>query len=161
MTEEELLELRKRRTFKKFSYRGKDLDSLCDMSMPELVELLPARIRRKFFRMGQISRDSPKVQVRNWRKFDLFCAKLRKAKAAAPAGEKPAPVRTYLRNAVILPEMVGCIIHVYNGKVFFVVEVKPEMIGRYLGEFSITYKPTLHGRPGLGIQNAGRFIPHH
>jgi small subunit ribosomal protein S15e len=33
------------------------------------------------------------------------------------------------------------------------------MIGHYLGEFSICYKPTLHGRPGLGATHSSRFIP--
>ncbi len=50
---------------------------------------------------------------------------------------------------------------IYNGKVFNVVEVRPEMIGLYLAEFSITYKPTLHGRPGLGATHSSRFIPIH
>lgn len=31
--------------------------------------------------------------------------------------------------------------------------------GKYLAEFSITYKPTLHGRPGLGATHSSRFIP--
>ena len=32
--------------------------------------------------------------------------------------EKPDVVKTHLRNMVVLPEMVGSIIGVYNGKVF-------------------------------------------
>ena len=36
-----------RRTFRKFSYRGVDLDQLLDMSTDELVELFPARARRR------------------------------------------------------------------------------------------------------------------
>ena len=44
-------------------------------------------------------------------------------KAAGPL-ERPTPVKTHLRNMVILPEMVGSIIGVYNGKVFTPVEVK-------------------------------------
>ena len=39
------------------------------------------------------------------------------------------------------------------------VEIKPEMIGHYLGEFSITYKPVKHGRPGIGATHSSRFIP--
>ena len=80
-------------------------------------------------------------------------------KKAAPEGEKPAPIKTHLRNMVIIPEMIGSVIGVYNGKVFLPVEVKAEMIGHYLGEFSICYKPTLHGRPGLGATHSSRFIP--
>lgn len=44
--------------------------------------------------------------------------KLRKAKKEASAGEKPEPVRTHLRNMIIVPEMIGSIIGVYNGKTF-------------------------------------------
>ncbi|KAJ6719478.1 RIBOSOMAL PROTEIN S19P FAMILY MEMBER [Salix purpurea] len=68
-------------------------------------------------------------------------------KREAPAGEKPEPVRTHLRNMIIVPEMIGSIIGVYNGKTFNQVEIKPEMIGHYLAEFSISYKPVKHGRP--------------
>jgi small subunit ribosomal protein S15e len=73
--------------------------------------------------------------------------------------EKPATVRTHLRNMPVLPEMVGAMVAVYSGKVFNVVEIRPEMIGKYLAEFSISYKPTLHGRPGLGATHSSRFIP--
>lgn len=38
------------------------------------------------------------------------------------------------------------ILTIQNGKSFTTVEVKPEMTGHYLGEFSITYKPVGHGR---------------
>ncbi|KAK8486431.1 hypothetical protein V6N11_047270 [Hibiscus sabdariffa] len=38
------------RTFKKFSFRGVDLDALLDMSTDELVKLFPARARRRFQR---------------------------------------------------------------------------------------------------------------
>jgi small subunit ribosomal protein S15e len=33
------------------------------------------------------------------------------------------------------------------------------MIGHYLAEFSISYKPVGHGRPGIGSTNSSRFIP--
>ena len=51
---------------------------------------------------------------------------------------------------IVVPEMIGSVIGVYNGKSFNQVEVKPDMVGSYLGEYSITYKPTTHGRPGIG-----------
>ena len=43
-------ELKKKRTFRKFTYRGVDLDQLLDMNNEQLTELLPCRIRRKFGR---------------------------------------------------------------------------------------------------------------
>ena len=42
--------------------------------------------------------------------------------------------------------MVGNIIQVYNGRVFLNVEIKFDMIGRYLGELAITQKRCLHGK---------------
>lgn len=38
----------KKRTFKKFSFRGVDLDALLDMSTDELVKLFGARARRRY-----------------------------------------------------------------------------------------------------------------
>ncbi|XP_022016584.1 40S ribosomal protein S15-4 [Helianthus annuus] len=40
----------KKRTFKKFSFRGVDLDALLDMSTDELVKLFTARARRRLQR---------------------------------------------------------------------------------------------------------------
>ncbi|KAH7543268.1 hypothetical protein FEM48_Zijuj02G0166400 [Ziziphus jujuba var. spinosa] len=138
--------LPKKRTFKKFSFRGVDLDALLDMSTDELVKLFTARARRRFQRGLK-------------RKPMALIKKLRKAKREAPPGEKPEPVRTHLRNMIIVPEMIGSIIGVYNGKTFNQVEIKPEMIGHYLAEFSISYKPVKHGRPGIGATHSSRFIP--
>ncbi|MEJ1273772.1 hypothetical protein NN561_004644 [Cricetulus griseus] len=73
--------------------------------------------------------------------------------------EKPEVVKTHLRDMIILPETVGSMVSVYNGKTFNQVEIKPEMIGHYLGEFSITYKPVKLGRPGIGATHSSRFIP--
>merc|ERR1712073_267670 len=144
--EQKAAELKKRRTFRKFTYRGVDLDQLLDMSNEQLTELFPCRMRRKFNRGLK-------------RKPMALIKKLRKQKGECPANEKPDVVKTHLRNMVIMPEMTGSIVGVYNGKTFNQVEIKPEMIGHYLGEFSITYKPVKHGRPGIGATHSSRFIP--
>merc|ERR1711972_1014260 len=126
--EQKAAELKKRRTFRKFTYRGVDLDQLLDMSNEQLVELFPARQRRRFRRGLK-------------RKHMALLKRLRKAKKECPALEKPAVIKTHLRNMIIVPEMVGSMVGVYNGKTFNQVEIKPEMISHYLAEFSITYKP--------------------
>ena len=41
---------------------------------------------------------------------------------------------------IIVPEMIGSQVAVYNGKVFNLILVTADMIGQYLGEFSITYR---------------------
>ncbi|XP_057778089.1 40S ribosomal protein S15-3-like [Salvia miltiorrhiza] len=85
--------------------------------------------------------------------------KLHKAKCEAPASEKPALVRTHLRNMIIVPEMIRSVLGVYSGKTFNLVEIKPEMIGHYLAEFSISCKLIEHGRPVIGATHSSRFIP--
>ena len=93
------------------------------------------------------------------RKPMALIKKLRKAKRTCVEGEKPDVVRTHLRNMIVTPEMVGSVVGIYNGKTFNQVELKAEMIGHYLGEFSISYKPVKHGRPGIGATHSSRFIP--
>ncbi|EFO26763.2 30S ribosomal protein S19 [Loa loa] len=139
-------ELKKKRTFKKFTYRGVDLDQLLDLNRDQLAKLLPCRARRRLARGLK-------------RKHLAFLNRLRKAKKEASMHEKPATIKTHLRDMIVLPEMVGSVVGVYNGKVFNQVEIKPEMIGYYLGEFAITYKPVKHGRPGIGATHSSRFIP--
>ena len=138
--------LKKKRAFRKFTYRGVDLDQLLDMPNNQLVELIHSRARRRFNRGLK-------------RKSMALIKKLRKAKKEAPPMEKPAIVKTHLRNMIVVPEMIGSIIGIYNGKTFNQVEIKAEMIGHYLGEFSLSYKPVKHGRPGIGATHSSRFIP--
>merc|ERR1711937_604907 len=113
-----------------------------------LTELLGCRARRHFNRGIK-------------RREENFLKRLRKAKKAmtGEVGEKPACVKTHVRNVVIIPEMVGSVVGIYNGKVFNQGEIKPEMIGYYIGEFSMSYKPVRHGRPGIGATHSSRFIP--
>jgi len=136
----------KRRTFRKFNYRGVDLAQLLDMSNEKLTEIVHCRARRRFTRGLK-------------RKPLGLVKKLRKAKKECVPGEKPAPVKTHLRDMIILPEMVGSVVGIYNGKTFNQVEIKPEMIGHYLAEFSISYKPVKHGRPGIGATHSSKFVP--
>ena len=146
MDEEKVTELRKKRQFRKFTFRGVELDALLDLTNDELMELVCARARR---RMSRGLKRKPMALIK----------RLRQAKKEAPPGEKPRGVKTHLRNMIIVPEMIGSIVGIYNGKMFCGVEMKPEMVGMYLGEFAITYKPVRHGRPGVSAAHQTRFIP--
>ncbi|ETN59710.1 40S ribosomal protein S15 [Anopheles aquasalis] len=137
---------KKKRTFRKFTYRGVDLDQLLDMKQEALMDLMHSRAKRRFKRGLR-------------RKPQALIKKLRKAKKETPPNEKPACVKTHLRNMIIVPEMVGSTVGIYNGKTFNQTEIRPDMIGHYLGEFSMTYKPVKHGRPGIGATHSSRFIP--
>ena len=138
--------LKKKRTFRKFTFRGVDLDALLDLTSEQLMDLVHARARRRFSRGLK-------------RKPMALIKKLRKAKKDCGPYDKPDVVKTHLRNMIIVPEMIGSIVGVHNGKVFTSVEVKADMVGHYLGEFSISYKPVRHGRPGIGATSSSKFVP--
>merc|ERR1712027_2994 len=140
-------QVKKRRTFKKFSYRGIDLDDLLNMSTEEFTNMTNSRHRRSLRRGLK-------------KKHSNLIAKLNKEKLAVQGTmERPKPVKTHLRDIMILPQMVGNIIGIYNGKQMLGVEIKAEMVGTYTGGYGITYKPVRHGRPGIGSTHSSRFIP--
>lgn len=62
------------------------------------------------------------------RKQHSLLKRLRKAKKEAPPMEKPEVVKTHLRDMIILPEMVGSMVGVYNGKTFNQVEIKVRIV---------------------------------
>ena len=130
---------------KEFTYRGHSLTSLIGMSMDEFINLLPSRQRRSLQR-GL----TPEQRI--------LLEKLREAKEAQKQG-KEVNLKTHVRDLIVLPEMVGVKIHVHNGKEFVAVEIKPEMIGHYLGEFAITNKPVRHGTPGIGASRSSMYVP--
>jgi small subunit ribosomal protein S19 len=74
-------------------------------------------------------------------------------------GKDTKPLKTHCRDMVILPEMVGLTLLVHSGKEFTSVDVRPEMIGHYLGEFVITNKKVLHGTPGIGASRSSMYVP--
>ncbi|MEM3622188.1 MAG: 30S ribosomal protein S19 [Candidatus Bathyarchaeia archaeon] len=130
---------------KEFTYRGYTLNQLQNLSMDEFINLLPSRQRRSFQRgLTQEQR--------------ILLEKIREAKEALRKGGS-VKVKTHVRDMIILPEMVGITIFVHNGKEFVAVEIKPEMIGHYLGEFAITNKPVKHGTPGIGASRSSMYVP--
>ncbi len=66
---------------------------------------------------------------------------LEKIKKAKP-GEI---IKTWSRDCIISPEMIGFTFGVHNGKEFITVKVTEEMVGHRLGEFSPTTKFFRHG----------------
>ncbi|KAK9759714.1 ribosomal protein S15, partial [Basidiobolus ranarum] len=50
MADQQSAEIKKKRTFRKYSYRGVDLDQLLDLSSEQFMELVHCRARRKFNR---------------------------------------------------------------------------------------------------------------
>ncbi|MEA2037848.1 MAG: 30S ribosomal protein S19 [Nanoarchaeota archaeon] len=112
---------------KEFTYRGKTLKELQDLSLNEFIELIPARQRRS---LNRGFTDEQKKLVGKLSKKDN--------------------VKTHVRDLVILPQMVGRTILVHNGKTYTKVFIDQEMIGHVLGELSLTRNRVAHSSPGVG-----------
>jgi small subunit ribosomal protein S19 len=56
----------------------------------------------------------------------------------AVASNSKRPIKTWSRRSMILPEMVGLTIAVYNGRQHVPVLVTENMVGHKLGEFALT-----------------------
>jgi small subunit ribosomal protein S19 len=122
---------------KEFTYRGHTMEELLKLPFAEIIELLPARARRTYIRGLNSEQES-------------FVRRLRASVKA---------VRTHRREIPIIPEFVGKTVHVYNGKEFSPVEIKPEMIGHALGEFAMTRKSVKHSGLGVGATRSSKFMP--
>ena len=129
-------EVRRKR---EFTLRGKTLPELLQLDLAGLAKLLPARQRRS------IRRGFNEDQRR-------FLEKL---------GEGPSdkPIRTHCRDVIVLPQHVGRRVAVHNGREYKEIEVRPEMIGHYYGEFSLTRKFEKHSGPGVGATRSSKFMP--
>lgn len=115
---------------KQFTYRGKTVQELKELSTREFAKLLRARERRNV--------------LRNFQRIESF---LQRAKDKENKGKR---IRTHLRDIVIVPEMVGKTINVYNGRDFTPVEIVNEMLGHKLGEFAMSRKKATHTKAGVG-----------
>jgi small subunit ribosomal protein S19 len=127
---------------KEFTLRGYTLDQLQKMSIYDLAPLLNARARRTLKR--GLSPENKKLleKIEKYKKLGINKV-----------------IRTHRRDMIVLPSMVGMKIAVHNGKEFVEVEITPEMIGHYLGEFAMTNRIVKHSRPGKGATRSSKFLP--
>jgi len=116
---------------KKFYYKGKSLEELQKMELKDFVKLLPARQRRSLIR-GLT--DQQKILLK----------KIKQAK------QTKKEVKTHVRDMIVLPEMIGAKILVHAGREWVPVVITEEMLGHYLGEFTLTRKKVTHSAPGIG-----------
>lgn len=121
---------------KEFTFYGKSEEELKNMSIEDFTKLIPARQRRSFKR--GLNEEKKKL-----------LEKLRKSQN---------PVKTHLRDMIIVPEMIGKRILVHNGKSFEEVNVNIEMLGRYLGEFVMTRNKVAHSAPGVGATKSSAAV---
>ncbi len=126
--------------------RGYTLDQLKSMSIEEFAQkVADSRTRRTLLRRLKIGFPP------EWENFYKKCY-------LQLQGKYKKTVKTHAREIVILPSIVGAKVGVYNGKEFVEFEIKPEMIGRRLGEFVYTTKKVQHSAPGIGASKSSKFM---
>jgi small subunit ribosomal protein S19 len=120
------MEIRK----KEFTYRGKTLEELKALDVREFAKFLSSRKKRTVLRQFQ--------EIENF------------IKRAKNKEGKNKRIKTHARSLVIVPELVGLKIQVYNGHQFVPIEIIVEMLGHRLGEFALTRSKVAHTKAGVG-----------
>ena len=132
------------RVKKEFTYRGYTMEELSQMELwpsegsdNSIIELLPSRARRSIGRGMSVENEHFLDRVRR---------------------NSSITVRTHRRDMPILPEFVGRRIAIHNGQHFIELDVKPEMIGHYLGEFALSRRNVAHSGPGVGATRSSKHV---
>ncbi len=122
---------------KEFLFRGKTIIELQEMDLDEFTELLPARAKRSVLR-GMVQKN------------ERFFRHLKKDDRV---------IKTHAREIIILPNMVGKKISVYDGRKFVELTITVEMLGHTLGEFALTRSAAKHTGVGVGATRSSKYMP--
>jgi len=121
---------------KEFTFKGKTIAELQRMSIDEFAQIAPSRARRTL----KHGFSGPQK---------VLLEKLKK-------GNKVP--ETHCRDMIVIPDMLNKTVKVHNGKDFIPVIIQPEMLGHYLGEFSMTRRRVAHSAPGIGATRSSAAI---
>ena len=124
---------------KEFTYHGLSKEELDNTPNEKLFKFFTARARRSLTR--GINDDKRKL-----------------IKEMKDKNHKN-PIKTHLRDLIILPYMIGKTVHVFSGKEFVPIIITIQMVGHYLGEYVITNKRVNHGAPGVGASRSSLYVP--
>ncbi len=127
---------------KEFLYRGIPKEELENMSLEKLFQIFNSRQRRSLTRGITDGKRKLIEEIKS-----------------AKAGKLKNPIKTHVRDLIVLPYMVGITVNVFSGKEFQPVTMATEMIGHYLGEYVITNKRVSHGAPGVGASRSSLYVP--
>ena len=117
-------------TKKAFTYRGKTIEELKTLDVREFAKYLKSRQKR--------------AALRQFQDIENFVSRAQKKVG------KSKQIKTHKRDLIIVPQLVGIKIQIYNGHEFVPVEIMKEMIGHRLGEFAPTRSKVKHGGAGIG-----------
>lgn len=108
-------------------FRGYTEDEIVKLDFESFLKLIPSRERRTLKRGLSHSQ-----------------------KRLLETLQKKSSAKTQSRDMIILPEMLGKMVSVHNGKQYVDVRVEIEMLGGRLGEYAVTRRRVSHQAPGIG-----------
>ncbi len=114
---------------KELKFKGKNLEELKKLDVREFAKLLGSRQRR--------------TVLRNFQDHENF---VKNAQEKIAKGKRS--VKTHKRYLVVVPELIGTRIQVYNGKEFIPTDITLEMLGHKFGEFAPTRVRAKHNKDG-------------
>lgn len=119
---------------------GKQPEEFRSMTLEQYLKLVRSGERRTIRRMGM--------------QYKALAAAVEEERKGGGTG----PIRTRVREAVILPSWLGMRIGVHNGKEYKELLIKTEMLGHRLGEYSFTTKHVQHSAPGIRATRGSKFL---
>jgi small subunit ribosomal protein S19 len=122
---------------KKYTFRGYSEEQLKGMGLEEFMKIITSRERRAIKRG-----------------FTTSQRKLLEIIKADPVKFH----KTHERDMVIIPQMMGAKIGVYNGKEWVTVDITPDKLGHRLGEFALTRQRVKHSSPGVGASRSSKHV---
>jgi len=122
---------------KKFMYRGLEEEQLKALSLTDFMKIVPSRERRALKR-GFMAPQKTLLET---------------IKHTAGSGKF---LKTHERNMVVIPQMLGAKLGVFNGKDWVQVDITPSTLGHRIGEFAMTRKRVKHSAPGIGASRSSK-----
>jgi len=119
-----------------FKWKGRTEEEVKKLDLGQFIQLANSRARRSLQRG--------------------FTEAQKKLIKRVERGDKN--IKTHCRDMVVIPRMVGMILGIYNGKEFQRVEITPDMLGHYLGEFTLTRKAVTHSAAGIGATRSSKAV---
>ncbi len=123
-----------------YTFRGKTAEEMKNITKDQYLGLITSRQRRAIKRMSLGYRE--------------LLAKVEEAKKTG----SDKPIRTHVREAVILPDWLGRRFAVHTGKEYKDIAITEEMLGHRLGEYAFTTKRVQHSAPGIRATRGSKFL---
>ena len=124
----------------RIAFRGMTPSQLVSLTDEDYLKMINSRERRTIKRNG-LTYKNLKVKIERFKKKGIT-----------------KPIRTHIREAVIMPSWVGMTFEVHDGKEFKKIPITANMLGHRIGEYAYTTKRVLHSAPGIRATRGSKFL---